>query len=294
MPTILNTNLDKITIKELKKICDAWGISRRGKSRVSELRVCVRSHFSQTNNKTIVPKGYNCSKYGYMYECICFNVLKNIIYQNKLFITTPSNKIGGSSARNDLEFLHNGLVYGIEIKKFNTPDWMQCSLKHINRGWTCSQKSKIPVESAKIFKNIVKSKNIFNGKTPPFMTKKITHAEWKKHKEESNTWNDRYYDIPSDTINKLYLFKKCMYIQISTYGLYHLGNDICNFGTPKFKIEQKLRVRTKIHSKKNKSGFCSISVTASCMPKNIKKLEISPYSLDSVKKLPSILGKYLK
>jgi hypothetical protein len=80
--------------------------------------------------------------------------------------------------------------------------------------------------------------------------------------------------------------KECQYIQISDYGLYHLGNDVCNFNVPEFIIEQQLRIRTKIHSSKNKNGFCSISVIASCQPIDIKKLDKSPYSLDSIDMLP--------
>lgn len=69
-------------------------------------------------------------------------------------------------------------------------------------------------------------------------------------------------------------------------GLYHLGNDICNFNVPIFELEQKLRIRIKIHKKKNKEGFCVISVMMSCKPINIRKLKNSDYSLDNINKLP--------
>lgn len=77
------------------------------------------------------------------------------------------------------------------------------------------------------------------------------------------------------------------YIQISDgYGLYHYLNDICGFGVPLFQIKQQLRIRTKIHTKKNKKGFCSLSVTIACYPKKIKDLVPSIYSLDDKTKLP--------
>lgn len=50
-----------------------------------------------------------------------------------------------------------------------------------------------------------------------------------------------------------------------------------------------MRVRIKIHNKKGKNGFCSLSVTASCKPKNIKQLVKSQYSLDDINKLPNSL-----
>jgi len=79
----------------------------------------------------------------------------------------------------------------------------------------------------------------------------------------------------------------CNYIQISNgYGLYHLGHDICNFDVPLFNIEQRLRIRTKIHTRKNKKGFCNLSVTVACQPKDITKVKQSKYSLDDKDKLP--------
>ena len=95
-----------------------------------------------------------------------------------------------------------------------------------------------------------------------------------------------YFDVPNDTISKLYKHKGCQYIQISDYGLYYLDNDICNFNVPIFVVDQQLRVRTKIHCRKNKQGYCNLSVIVACQPKNIKLLSKSPYSLDSVDNLP--------
>jgi hypothetical protein len=88
----------------------------------------------------------------------------------------------------------------------------------------------------------------------------------------------------------LYEAKGCCYIQISDgKGLYHLGNDRCNFEVPFFDIPQQIRIRTKIHTKSNKNGHCVLSVTVACQPKNIQTLIPSEYSLDSKDKLPQSL-----
>lgn len=119
------------------------------------------------------------------------------------------------------------------------------------------------------------------------MEKSITYESWVKLKTETKKWDDVYIDIPSDCISKLYQAKGCNYIQISNgYGLYHLGNDICDFDVPIFNIEQQLRIRTKIHTRKNKKGFCNLSVTIACQPKYITKLNNSKYTLDDENKLP--------
>lgn len=45
IPEQLKNNINKISIKELKKICDIWNISRKGKTRVAELRDVILKHF---------------------------------------------------------------------------------------------------------------------------------------------------------------------------------------------------------------------------------------------------------
>jgi hypothetical protein len=179
----------------------------------------------------------------------------------------------------------------IEIKKKNTPDWMQCCLKYdfISEKWIGSSKNKIPEKSKKIFEDLISTITLFNGKLPPFILRDITHEEFLQIKKEAHDFNDVYLDCPNDTIKKLYSEKGCFYIQISDKGLYHLGNDICEFNVPEFICEQRLRVRTKIHTAKNSKGFCKLSVTISCQPKNTKHLLKSNYSLDDRSKLPDNL-----
>jgi hypothetical protein len=110
-----------------------------------------------------------------------------------------------------------------------------------------------------------------------------------KNKKETTDFNDIYIDCPNDTIKNLYNSKDCIYIQISNKGLYHLGNDVCHFNVPEFICEQQLRIRTKIHTRKNKDGYCKLSVIIACQPKNIKILENSKYSLDDYSKLEIII-----
>ena len=152
-----------------------------------------------------------------------------------------------------------------------------------------TDKGKIPQESRTKFKKLLENIKIFNNELPPFINKKITHDEWIKIKKENPNWNDNYIDIPDTTISDLYKAKGCYYIQISEFGLYHLGNDICNFNVPEFILPQKLRIRIKVHTRKNKKGFCELSITASCIPKDIRKLVKSTYTLDNKDNLPSNL-----
>jgi len=237
-------------------------------------------------------KGSGCSINGKKYELTVYNIVKKCTLNGNNFNTQLEAELGGCSSKNDMECNLNTIRdVSIEIKKSKTPDWMQCSLKYdnANKKWIGSAKNKIPEASKKIFEDIISTIELFNGNMPPFLLHDITHEEWIKIKKETNDYNDIYIDCPNDTIKQLYRQKGCSYIQISDKGLYHLGNDICDFKVPEFICKQQLRVRTKIHTRKNNKGFCKLSVAIACQPKNIKELVNSAYSLDTQLKLPTNL-----
>lgn len=237
-------------------------------------------------------KGSLCSVNGHTYEKQIHNVVKSCVTTedlDKRFNIQKDEELGGSTSKNDLVCNYKNKDIGIEVKKYNTPDWMQCSIKYNTKRkrWEASKRGKIPIKAREIFEKLIYDVNLFDGDIPPFFEKKITHEQWISIKKSTNKWSDKYIDIPNDTIRRLYSAKDCQYIQISNgFGLYHLGNDVCNFNVPIFDIDQQIRVRTKIHSKKNNKGFCSLSVTIACKPKNINLLPISPYSLDIKDKIP--------
>lgn len=230
--------------------------------------------------------------FGKKYELEIFNIVSKCLLNDKKFNTQNKEDLGGCNYKNDIECnMYNEKDIPIEIKKSTSPDWMQCSLKYdnINNKWFGSLKNKIPDKSKKIFESLISNITLFNGNIPPFILNNITYNEWIIIKNNTDDFNDYYIDCPDDTIKKLYSEKRCYYIQISNKGLYHLGNDICNFKVPEFICEQQLRIRMKIHKKKNNNGYCNISVIIACQPKNLKKLINSNYSLDNYNKLPSNL-----
>lgn len=230
----------------------------------------------------------NCSISGFLYELMVFNIVRKITINNKRFNNQSIIDLGHCSSKNDLICLFNDAQIGLEVKKYNTPDWMQCSIKldHITNKWIGSYKCKIPMQCTLLFNKLLNDINLFNGILPPFIHKKLTHSEWISIKKNTSIWNDHYINIPNDTISKLYYLKNCHYIQISEYGLYHLGNDICKFNVPKFIIDQHIRIRIKVHKRCDSDGYCSLSIIAACQPKNIKYLNKSNYSLDNIYKLP--------
>jgi hypothetical protein len=268
--------------------------------RTSELENLKENPFKKFDKKKIVHKrGSKCSITGKLYENIIYDICNNIKMVNtkyNKFCTQNPSDLAGSSNKNDIlcNFI-KGKDIPIEIKKCKTPDWMQLSIVFKDGIWCSNGKNKIPDNAKTMIESIIKRNIIFNSKIPLFLEKDITHDEWKKIKKESNDFNDSYITCPEDTISKLYKSKGCYYIQISNFGLYHTGEDICNFDVPFFRCEQQLRIRTKIHSSCIKSGkykgFMNASVTVAAQPKNINKLEKSQFSLDDFLKIPKNLIK---
>ena len=244
-------------------------------------------------NFSTISKGHNCSIEGNNYEKKIYNIIKNYMINNNPFNTQKEYELAGCTNKIDIQCnFYKEKDIGIEIKKFNTPDWMQCTIKYNkdNKNWEVSKKTKNNSECIKLFNILINDIKLYNEELPPFIEKSITHKEWIELKNINNKWDDVYIDIPSDYISKLYKAKGCHYIQISNgYGLYHLGNDICNFDVPLFDIEQQLRIRTKVHNRNNKKGFCCLSITIACKPKNINIINKSKYSLDDENKLPICL-----
>jgi hypothetical protein len=269
------------------------------------LEKCIREKIEETLKRSdhLNPnkRGSNCSASGQKYELDVYNICRLCKINGIPFNTQLPTELAGSSHKNDINCTiincetNTSINIGIEIKKSKTPDWMQCSIKYNfeTKVWASSSKNKNFDACKRIFNTLLNNASItlFNGDIPPFMKGPMTHGEWIKTKTETDQWNDVYIDIPSDSIQKLYAAKGCSYIQISNgYGLYHLGTDVCKFNVPLFAVEQRLRIRTKVHAVKNKNGFCSLSVTAACQPKNIKLLTQSPFSLDNINKLPIIFA----
>ena len=97
------------------------------------------------NKKVKRVKGSNCSINGTNYEKKILNTIKNMLYNGKVFTEQTEYDLAGSTCKNDLECKLNDKNIGIEAKKYNSPDWMQCSLKYISGKWKGSENGKIRV-----------------------------------------------------------------------------------------------------------------------------------------------------
>jgi hypothetical protein len=161
--------------------------------------------------------------------------------------------------------------------KHNGVDWGQKKLELVDGKWK---------HNDEFVTTVLNNASLFNFTLPPPMCQDIMHQDWIQIKKNENTWDDVNFIIPDDYISKYYRDKGCYSIQINNKGLYHLGDDICNFCVPEVRVKTKLRVRTKVHSRTGKKGkFTQLSVMASYCPVN-STFASSPYSLDDILKLP--------
>ena len=104
----------------------------------------------------MIKKGSLCSINGNKYEISIYKILKKCEINNNKFNTQEIKDLGSSTNNNDIICNYKiNFDIPIEIKKYNTPDWMQLSLKYdnINNKWIGSENNKIPNNSKKIFED---------------------------------------------------------------------------------------------------------------------------------------------
>ena len=181
-------------------------------------------------------------------------------YENKIFklcsqrgciFPGTSNAGGGSGA--DICLIHNNQPLNIECKSAGA-DWGQQSLKYFNGSWSWTKED----ETTKYFDSI----KIIDQIDKDFVPKNaiplnLTSREWNKEKEkvigiDEKNHDQRGFDKPHlpltlEPLTKFYNSKNCYYLQVSKYGLYHLGEDKFELGTPEFDGTIDFRFRAKMH-----------------------------------------------
>jgi hypothetical protein len=234
---------------------------------------------------------------GKKYELIVHNICKQCYIDGIKFNIQDENELGASTTKNDIKFNYKDSICsnGIEVKNTLRSEFIQLDIHQENGLWVGPKKTKRSHPDI-VVNNYINEVNdiesLFYGKPPvfPFNTrkefdiwekkfitiKKLNNPNKKKINKEY-TWNINNNNF----IKNNYREKENKYIQIKNYGLYHLGNDICNFNVPEFiPSETRLRLRCK-----RRGGIgcvpSSLTISAWC-----NGLTHSPYSLDNINKLP--------
>lgn len=232
-------------------------------------------------------KGAMCSINGKAYEVLVADICKQLKSPKcSEPLNTQSNEaLGGCSMKHDMVLNFNEIADTIvEIKGKNVPDWVQCSLIPNASGFWCPKASVLPQPVKSMFESILHNVVVFDGRIPVFSE---TCAHWEK---QAPYFQDQYFDVPSGCIAEAYKHRGVHYIQVFGKGLFHTGDDVCEFGVPMFDCLQRLRVRCKRHGKKcvKTGNHIPSSVMASFRP-IYSSLEVSPFSLDDLAKAPTTL-----
>lgn len=147
---------------------------------------------------------------------------------------------GGAGEGNDVPFHFRGGAYGLEAKTLNASEGGQRKF-YLNDGVL-----QLPDdERTRIHKALLPNNFIpWEGRVPSFVRGDRTQETWDR---ESALFRDIYIDASPTSIAEYYKNKGTQYIQIEGKGLYHTGEDPCNFGVPLFSCATRLRIRCKRH-----------------------------------------------
>lgn len=178
--------------------------------------------------------GYNK---GDKYEDKIANILKDKKILTKNYVRA------GASDKTDIDFIFKNQNYNIEIKADENADYGQKYLMwdKINK-WTWVKNDNV-TEMYKKMKII----NSFIDKN--FVPKKFSKTKL-KITQEDKVYDQKKFEkpnieIPLKTLFEYYAEKKCFYLQLENFGLYHLKNDINDLGVPQFDGVITLRLRAK-------------------------------------------------
>ena len=254
-----------------------------------------------------ISNGAKCSENGNKYEKLIWNNLKNTTINNEKFNTQTELELGGSTSHNDIICNFNSKIKNISIEIKNTicAEFIQMDVHKEGDKWVgprITRKSHPLSVINRYLIEINSQKDLYYGNLPPLNKTRKEFDEWqewlKKKKKEVKEDNDDNEDNDNTKDTKDYFWKSrdpnfiknnykdkgCSYIQINKYGLYHLGEDICNFDVPEFKPDDiTLRLRCK---RRGSKGCVPSSITMSAYISGLVK---SKYSLDMIDNLPENL-----
>lgn len=217
-------------------------------------------------------------------------------YEEKIFeictnkgITKPgSSRAGASSSQADIEFLHLGNVYKLEVKNNQNPDYGQ---RRIHFDTNTSTWDWAINDYVTQFYNQLNVRGLINSKFNPIwyqkMVPNIKRTRWRRDlQKKPYDLSDLRYDqtnfenpgnpIPTKALFNYYSKRGTHYIQIEGSGFYHLDQDVANLGTTQYDGVLTIRFRLKRHTS-NPVDRCSFFAVL----KEHKKPTFSPFNIEN-------------
>ena len=233
--------------------------------------------------------GYNT---GDTYEEKIFEICK------KKGITPPgSTRAGAAANKADVEFVHQGTTYKLEVKNSANPDYGQKRIHFdaMNKVWVWAKPDivtqlynqlNVPSLINYQFNPIWYQK--MKPKTPK-LTRWIPEPSKPAYDLQDLKTDQRNFEqrnpIPLRSLFTYYKNRNTYYIQIEGSGFYHLDSDIANLGTSQYDGQLFLRFRVK-HTGHSRGGPNKCQFMA--VLKQEKKPTLSLYNLEPTQTFPNI------
>lgn len=157
----------------------------------------------------------------------------------------------------DSAFIHNGVIYYLELKNNAAPDFGQKALRWNHRdGWTWTTEDEV----TKMYDDFKVRERIPKSFTPNLYTVSV-----KDFANSHRVADQRAFEqvIPLEQkhyLHKFYARKQVHYIQVEDRGFYHLEQDVANLQVPQFDPDLTLRLRAKVRSSDSPNNYSFFAV----------------------------------
>ena len=214
-------------------------------------------------------------KRGEVYEKEILKALNNINIPGVKVISTEA-KGSDATGEGDITVEYNGKKMNIEVKLDANAQYSSLALRTDGSLTNDTSFNKTLLKLAKEKQPAIdayRNRALELGGTVTNSSIKISKEVHNKLKEEGLQANlSGNIEVSADIIAELYNKKNVYYIQVGEAGLFHLGKDILNLGTPKFEGTSNVTMRIRRSGNSNTITF---------FPKLSTWSQVSPKTLDT-------------
>jgi len=158
------------------------------------------------------------------------------------------DQTAGSTNAQDVVLVVRGQRYGVEVKSKNASEGGQKMFQYVEDRLVLDDE---------FFSSLIGDYVPFKGKVPSFLKGDKTIETWIV---EKGMFKGEYVSVEDDAVTRYYAKKGSSYIFIESKGLYHTGEDPCEFGVPEFRGVTRMRIRCKQHGKSSVPGSVMASL----------------------------------
>jgi hypothetical protein len=208
---------------------------------------CFRTESDEEEPVTVTTVTYNTFEppkpvtIGKTYEIRVRNALRNRGIETL-------DQTAGSTNAHDVVIVHDGQQYGVEVKSKNATEGGQ-KMFQFRDGCLCMDDE--------YFKSLIGDYVPFKGEVPSFLKGDKSFETWVN---EKHNFKGEYIPVGNNAVTRYYENKGSKYIYIESKGMYHTGEDPCQFGVPLFLSNTRIRIRCKQHGSSSVPGSVMASL----------------------------------